>query len=536
MTIPSSIATVADLLVHRLEQHGVKTIFGYPGGQLTPLYDALARNGSIRHVLARDEQAAAFMADGHARASGQPAVCLAVCGPGVYNAFTPLASAYTDSVPVLLLSGQIATPGLGNRSGYYHENEQLRAVQSLVKKASRISDSASAAEALDDAFRVMTTGRPGPVFLEIPLDVQRQTAAPGPALVPPGTNAARPPAAQEIEELVRRVQAWTKPLLIVGGGAVSANASQPLARLATRLGAPVFHSFLGKSALSADHPLKMGLPWSRATSDLTDMGQFLSPLFDQADGAIALGCRFTQALTGSWTLRLPTNLVHVDIDPEEIGRHYPVVQGIIADARLTLEALLAALPDPDRNPWAKPNRSTGSWRLPGFDLVGPLRQCLPREAIVVADITRLSYILLADFPVYEARTFLHPAGFVPMGYGLPAALGAKLAHPNRPVVAVVGDGCLLMSAMELATAVQERIPVVVVLINDRCLTLIKAIQERRYQKRFLGVDLSNPDWGGLARSFGVASWQVKNDQEFTAALQGALALNQPALIEVLVEG
>src|SRR5262249_42442683 len=183
-----------------------------------------------------------------------------------------------------------------------------------------------------------------------------------------------------------------------------------------------------------------------------------------------------------------------------------------------VRALLDSLPAKSGDRWSPRKPPAEPWRLPGWDLVGPLRRALPEDAIVVADITRLSYILLAEFPVFQPRTFLHPAGFVPMGYGIPAALGAKAARPDVPVVAVVGDGCFLMSGMELATAVQEKLPIVVILINDSCLTLIKAIQQRRYESRFVGVDLRNPDFGLLARAFGVRAWRVENDDQFERAL------------------
>jgi acetolactate synthase-1/2/3 large subunit len=318
---------------------------------------------------------------------------------------------------------------------------------------------------------------------------------------------------------------------MAGGGVVSAGAESLLAQVAERLGAPVFTTFMGKAALSSEDPLKVGLPWSRATSDLTDMRPYLSPLFAEANGLVAIGCRFTQATTASWALKLPP-LVQIDIDAAEIGRHYPVLFGVHADAGQTLKALLPHLPTRPRPPWARPAPATQPWRLPGLDLVAPLRKALPRDAIVVADITRLSYILLAEFPVYEPRTFLHPAGFVAMGYGIPAALGAKAALPQRAVVTVVGDGCFLMCGMELATAVQEKLPIVVVLLNDGSLTLIKAIQQRRYEGRFVGVDLRNPDFALFARAFGVRAWQVDSDAAFARALDEALASGEPALIDV----
>jgi acetolactate synthase-1/2/3 large subunit len=524
--------TVADALVRRLRDHGVRHVFGYPGGQLTPLYDALYRDGGIRHFLARHEQAAAFMADGYARATGRPGVCLAVCGPGVFNAATPLATAFTDSVPLLLVSGQIPTKGRGLRSGYYHENDQQAACATLTKWAARVEALEDVVAALDDAFAELTTGRPGPVLLEVPLDVLRAELPP--ATWPPLSPAPEPlaPSPSEVAALVEAVLGWRRPLLLAGGGVLSAGASSELVQLAQRRGAPVFHTAMGKSAVPADHPLAAGLPWRRATSDLSNMAPYFSPLLGEADGLLAVGCRFSQLATGGWTIPLPKSIAQIDIDPAEIGRHYPASPGVRADARLALQALLDALPPQSRAPWARPRPPAEPWRLPGIDLIGPLRRALPRDAIVAADITRLAYVMLPEFPVYQPRTFLHPAGFVAMGYGLPAALGAKAAFPERSVVAIVGDGCFQMSGMELATAVQERLPVVTVLVNDGSLTLIKAIQERRYESRFLGVDLLNPDFGTFARAFGVAYWRADDDTTFEAALRAALAAEAPALIEV----
>jgi acetolactate synthase-1/2/3 large subunit len=523
----------AELVVRRLREHGVHHIFGYPGGQLTPLYDALYREPAIRHILARDEQAAAFMADGYARATGKPGVCLAVCGPGVFNAATPLATAYTDSIPMLVISGQIPRAGSGLRSGYYHENAQLEACATLTKECRRVEGVDGIVPELDRAFAAMREGRPGPALYEIPLDVQR-TDLPAEVLMPPvpAPASAGAPRPGDITALAALLAAWQRPIILAGGGVISADATDLLAELADRLGAPVFNTAMGKGAIAADHPCAAGLPWHDATSDLSNMAAMMSPWFAEADGALAVGCRFTQLATGSWSLALPAALAQVDIDAAELGRHYPLALGIHADAREALQAVLAVLPKQARPPWTGPARPRTPWRLPGIDLVGPLRQVLPRDAIVVADITRLAYIMLVEFPVYQPRTFLHPAGFVAMGYGLPAALGAKAAFPKRVVVAVAGDGCFLMSGMELATAVQERLAVVTVLVNDGSLTLIKAIQERRYDSRFIGVDLQNPDFGVLAQAFGVPFWRVKTDTDFAKALADAVAADQPGLIEV----
>jgi acetolactate synthase-1/2/3 large subunit len=524
--------TGAEILVSALRDHGVRHVFGYPGGQLTPIYDALYREPAIRHILARDEQAAGFMADGYARATGEPGVCLAVCGPGVFNAATPLATAFTDSVPVLLISGQVPKKGRGLRSGFYHENEQLEACTTFTKWRAGIDDVHAIRPQVDLAMAALTGGRHGPVLLEIPLDVLRADG--GFAHSQQTMVAAPAPKRGEIEAMAKLVQGWRKPLILAGGGVISAGAGDLLVQLAERLGAPVFTTLMGKCAIPSDHPLAAGLPWFRATSDLTEMGPLLSPLFSQADGLLAVGCRFSQVGTGNWSLPMPPAVAQIDIDRSELGRHYPLTLGINSDAKTALGRLLELLPADRRLPWTSPKFKREPWRLPGLDLLGPLRRVLPRDAILVADITRLAYIMLAEFPVYQPRTFLHPAGFVAMGYGLPAALGAKAAFPDRTIVTVVGDGGFLMSGMELATAVQEKLPVIVVLINDNCLTLIKAIQERRYESRFLGVDLANPDFGLFAKAFGVRYRLTASDGDFESALKEALERKETALIEVRV--
>jgi acetolactate synthase-1/2/3 large subunit len=518
--------TGADVLVRRLQAQGVRHIFGYPGGQLTPIYDALYRQTTIRHILARDEQAAAFMADGYARATGRPGVCLAVCGPGVYNAATALATSFTDSVPVLCISGQVPSCGLGLRSGYYHENEQHSACATFTKEQWRSH------HFVDWAWAKTTEHRPGPVLLEAPLNTLRESDTEFPRS--PDLVLSEPPLSPEptaVKQLASWLERKQKPLLLAGGGVIAAGAEEALAQVAERLGAPILTTLMGKCAIHADHPLAAGLTWHRATQDVSNMEEFFSPLFKETDGVLAIGCRFTQAATGGWKLLLPA-LAQIDVDAAEIGRHYPLALGIHGDARETLHQLLTRLPPKPRPPWATLPVPREPWRLPGIDLVDPLRRVLPRDAIVVADITRLSYILLAEFPVYAPRSFLHPAGFVPMGFGLPAALGAKTAFPERVVVAVVGDGCFQMCGMELATAVQEQLPIIVVLVNDNCLSLIKATQRQRYESRYIGVDLRNPDFGTFARAYGVRAWQVTTDAAFEAALSEAIAQKETALIEV----
>jgi thiamine pyrophosphate-dependent acetolactate synthase large subunit-like protein len=296
---------------------------------------------------------------------------------------------------------------------------------------------------------------------------------------------------------------------------------------------------------------------------------------------LAIGCRFSQLTTGTWTMRLPPSLAQIDIDEGEIGRHYPVTCGVQADAAEALRQLLALLPEQPRPPWhnqtipvtescplcgaqmklrqthggyflgcstyprcrgvSEPSPETLAkiaayqrqpWRLPGIELLAAMRRVLPRDTIFAVDVTRLAYILMAEYPLTHPRTWLHPSGSVAMAYGIPAAIGAKAAFPERTVVAIVGDGCFMMSALELATAVQEKLPIVVILVNDKTLSLIKSTQHRKYEERYIGVDLVHPDFRKLAEAFGVGYALVDEDVEFEKCLKAAIGCDQTTLIEV----
>src|SRR5262245_39924253 len=273
--------TGADLLVRRLQEYGVRQVFGYPGGPLTPLYDAFYRERSVRHILARDERGAGFMADGFARATGQPGVCLAVCGPGAFNAFTPLLTAFTDSVPFLVISGQ--PTGSAPRSGHYHENDQQAACGTFVKARGAVEKLGDLLPELDRVWYAMQEWRAGPALLDVTGAVLAADAddlpVPEHRQLPPTVG----PRLHDVEALVRLLGEWRRPLLMVGGGVIAANATDELRELANRLGAPVFNTLMGKCVLPTDHPLAAGMPWRESTSDASDMASRISPLFAQAD-------------------------------------------------------------------------------------------------------------------------------------------------------------------------------------------------------------------------------------------------------------
>ncbi len=527
----------SQLLVQCLRDAGARTVFGMPGGHTAGIYDALRAQSEIRHILFRNENAGAMMADAYSRASGRPGVCLVAAGPGLTNSTTGLGTAYVDSVPMLAISGQIPRAAIGANRGYFHEMDATALTAPLTKWNATARSADDIPALVQRAFQEMSSGRPRPVHLDLPVDVLAEATSADPLSSAPLEKPA--PTQAESEQAAQLLSTAKRPLIIAGGGVVSANAGEQLLELAERLGAPILLTPMGQGSVPADHPQVAGSLFHAITSDLSGMEQNLSALPEHADCVLAVGCRFSQLATGNWALRLPEALIQIDIDPEELGRNYPVALGICADAAVAVGALLDALKadhgEATASDWSQLRTSLPArprWKIDGFDIAPVLRRVLDRDAIIACDVTRLYYMLLANFPVYEPRTLLHPSCFITLGYGIPAAIGAKAAHPDRQVVSVCGDGGFLMTAQELACAVQEDLKFVTVLINDNCLSAIKGIQNRTYGGRHMAVDLVNPDFMKLAEAYGVRGTRVTRMEQFEPALCEALAADRSTLIEV----
>lgn len=523
--------TVAEYLVRFLAAQGIRVVFGMPGGHTLPLYDALARQRRVRHVLARNELGAALMADGYARASGEVGACLVTSGPGVTNALTGIGVAHGDSIPVLLLSSQVPCAGVGREGGYFHEMDQLAATATLTKWNTRADKAGDVPGLMAEGFRRLRTGRPRPVHVEVPADVLAQ-----PCEGPIERIHGDPPPAPDAEAIRRAAEVLVRaerPLILAGGGAVGA--ARELLALARALGAPVVTTAMGKGVVPESHPLSGGLTWRDITPDLLDMQPLFSPLLARADALLAVGCRFTQLATGNWSMPMPARLVHVDVDPTVISRRYEAAVGIVADAAEALLAILCAVKEsarPRRSPaWARETAAARAARPPLRPFVRTLRQVLAPEAIVAADVVRIAYPVLGEFPVSRPRSVLSSVGFFAMGHGLPGAIGAKLAFPRRPVVALAGDGGFLMTGQELATAVQANVRVVSLVVNDGSLTAIRMLQDKHYGRRF-AVDLKNPDFAAFARAFGAQGLVVRRPAELAPALRRALGARRPALIDL----
>ena len=522
----------AESLVRSLVAHGVDTVFGLPGVQIMPIFDALHGHPEVRVVNVRHEQAAAYMADGYARASGRPGVALVVPGPGALNAAGALGTAYSASSPVLLISGQIGTGDLGRRRGVLHEvDDQLEVFRPLTKWSHRVMEADGIPGAVRRAFQELCTGRPRPVELELPPDVLTAPAPEGDE--GPDTYAPPAPTPEAVADAAQLLSNARRVLIWAGGGAVRSHAGEELAAVAELLGAPVVTTPEGKGAIPEDHPLSLGACYSTFGP-----AQWLAP---QADVVLAVGTRFTLPMTGPWSLRPPQALVQIDIDPEEVGQSYPAQVGLVGDARLALGALRERLEGAQRaSSWTQEEfhaarlqaeqevHELTSFQLP---IVNALRQEMDRDAVLVSGVTNVAYWANLAYPVYEPDTYLTSSYFATLGFAFPTALGAKVARPERQVVALTGDGGFLYDVGELATAVQHGINIVVVVFNDNAFGASLNDQQTRYQGRVIGTQLHNPDFVKLAESFGAVGMRAQ-PEEFGPGLRQALSAQRPVLLEV----
>jgi acetolactate synthase I/II/III large subunit len=519
--------TGGELVVRCLAAQRVRHVFGIPGALNAGLYDALGRQSDIEHILVRHELGAAWMADGYARASGEIGVCATVPGPGATHAASGIAGAYTDCVPVLLLASRPETRWEGQPTrDLFHGLDQAALFDPITKWHGTVRRAEEIGPTLTQAFHELRNGRPGPVMVEVPADL---LAGPAGGAASPYVEADPQPAAeQDVARAARLLLAAQRPLLLADDGVLHAGAWQELGELAERLKAPVVTTIQGKSSILEEHSCSLGDMNSAA-------GQAAYPLSDRV---FAIGCRFAQTDVRWPWFTSPPGLIQLDADAAEIGRLYPVEVGLVGDTRVALRQLLAHLsnPAPTMDGWTdhwpdlrRLHRERG--RLP---LLTALRGVVPAEGLVAFDVCVPGYRSRWEWPVLTHRSYFYPGVYVGMGYGLPAAIGARLAT-GRPTVAVCGDGSFQMTLPELGTLVQHRVPVVVVVVNDGGLTLIRHVQDREYEGRRFAVDLENPEFVGLARAYGIAAERVESPEEAAAAVARGLESGGPMLVELMQE-
>jgi thiamine pyrophosphate-dependent acetolactate synthase large subunit-like protein len=529
--LSGTLRTGGEWVVEVLRAQGVRHVFGLPGVHNLAIYDALIRQHDIAHILSRHEQGAGFMADGYARSSGRPGVVIVTTGPGATNVLTPLVESYADGQPILVLMSDIPAALIGKGLGALHEvANQIDCFKPVSCWAETIYDAREIPAAVERAFHLFRTGRQRPIALSLPTDLlvaktegRRETFRDGPPACDP----------RLIDDAARRLREAKRPLIVSGGGVISSGASAELAALAHRLGAPVVTSVMGRGAFPETDPLWLGvLPNYRSTQ----------AALEKADVVLAVGCRFAHRSTKGLMLKLDfkpeQTLIHLDIDPSVIGLLHRASVAIVGDARNGLRGLVAALGSGAAAAecdaaWIRSQREI---RWPRYTetvdrLITMLRQALQPGAIVVNDQTGLNYWMEWHFPVLEPRTFLYPVGSATLGYGVPAAIGAKIAHPDRQVLAVLGDGGFMFSVNELATAVKYGLGIVFLVLNDQRYGAIKYLQEGIFGK-YGEVDLANPDFPALARAFGAEGLRVESVDDLPRALENALGHAGPTLLEL----
>ena len=521
--------TGGDALAASLHREGVRVIFGLPGVQMYHAMDGLHRQPEIRFITTRHEQAAGYMADGYARASGEIGTALVVPGPGLQNASAAIGTAYAASSPVLIVAGQIPRDLIGVDRGVLHEiNDQLDIIRPVTKWASRVLEATDIPAAVHEAFYHLKTGRPRPVEIEIPPETFSDEA--DIELLEPGKHEAQPAARDAIEHAARLLSEARNPIIFVGGGAVSSEASDALVAVAEHLQAPVIATSEGKGVITDRHYLSIG------TLRLRD-DPFRKRLQDH-DVILAVGTRmaFPNMLSGQ-------QVIQIDVDEEEIGRNYDKTFGVLGDARRSLEELhrLISAAIPRRASREAELETLRSERMsplaeaePLGSFVKAIRAAIPDDGILVPGMTQVGYYSRTYYPVYKPRTYMTSSYFGNLGFAYPVALGAKVAKPDKPVVAVSGDGGFLFNSQELATAVQYGINAVVVVFNDNAFGNVLRDQRNIFDGRTIGSELHNPNFVKLAEAYGARGVKAEGPQELESALRESLAIESPTLIEVPV--
>lgn len=519
--------TGGQAVVAMLRRLDIDTVFGIPGVHTGGLYDALLDAPDVRHVMTRHEQGAAFMADGYARASGRVACLSTITGPGITNAATGLGEAYADSSPVLHIATSVEERRPGFESGDLHElRDQSGLLRALVSHHELVAEVLGIPAALVRALRAIRTGRPGPASVEIPLGLLSQRAE---VTLPAAPHFERTgPQPMAIEAAAQLLGAAAAPVIYVGGGGMDAGPA--IVAVAEKLHAPIMTFPSGKGAVPESHPLALGCP-ARSNPALVEFLQ-------SRDAGLVIGARLGRVPLQPDRVFLPERLVQIDLDQSVLGLNRPVAVRIHADTAAALPALLEALPA--RSAAAglaaavasvRADRATRAEFAPARDILAAVRSALPEDAVLANDMTRVSYEAPAFFPLDRPRSFLYPVYFGTLGFSFPAALGAKIACPDRAVVSLSGDGGFLFTSEELATAVREALPVVAVVVNDGLYGAIDTYLRRTFDGRALDMRLHNPDFRALAQAYGASSARVSGADDLAAEVRAALARRGPSVIE-----
>jgi acetolactate synthase-1/2/3 large subunit len=527
-------------LIKQLQNEGVKVLFGMPGGANLPIYDELY-NSDIRHILVRHEQLAAHMADGFARVSRRPGVCVATSGPGATNLVTGIATAYMDSIPIVAITGQVASTTIGKDA--FQECDIVGVSTPVTKYAFQPMKPAEIPSMVMKAFYIASSGRPGPVLIDIPKDVQTgEEEIDFPLSVSiRGYSPVVEPDPSRVEKAVDELLSAERPMILAGGGVAISGAFSELQTLAEMLMSPVATTFKGKGVFNETHPLALGPIGMHGHVEA-------NRLILEADVLLAIGTRFSDRSTGKVSDFVPNSkIIHIDIDPSEINKNKTVDLGIIGDVRASLRAIIESLKGrARRNDLGKWNdrfkevkescRSefkTDLSKISAISILKKLREVLPPEAIVTTEVGQCQMWASLHFDVIQPGTFYSSTGLGTMGFGFPASIGAKVASPDKPVLDIAGDGSFNMTEAGLATAVLDNIPVIVLVINNGMLGMVAQWQRLFYGRRYHGVKLySIPDFVKLAESYRAQGLRAQSIDEVAKAVKLGLRSDVATIIDV----
>ena len=531
--------TGAKILIECLKKENVEVIFGYPGGQVLPIFDQLY-DAPVKFILTRHEQAAAHAADGYARATGKVGVCLATSGPGATNLVTGIATAYMDSVPMVAITGQVKSFLIGNDA--FQEADITGITRPITKHNYLVEDVKDLARVIKEAFHIASTGRPGPVLVDIPSDIQMQeTEFDYPEKVRiRGYNPTYNGHPGQIKRAARAIGESKRPILYVGGGAIACDAALEVYEFATKNDIPVTMTLLGLGAFPMTHSLALGMLGMHGTA-------YANHAIMDSDLIIAVGARFDDRVTGKLDAFAPhASVIHIDIDPASVSKTVDVDIPIVGDAAIVLKQLKRIVKKPDTKEWLK---TIGGWKktypmkykddekLRPQYVVEQIYEATKGNAIICTEVGQNQMWAAQYFKFTKPRTIISSGGLGTMGYGFPAAIGAKLGKPEMPVFDVAGDGSIQMNIQELATAVIEKIPVKIIILNNSCLGMVRQWQELFYKKRYSYTKLcaTCPDFVKLAESYGAVGMRITEKKDVRKAIDKALKIDNTVIIDFRIE-
>jgi acetolactate synthase-1/2/3 large subunit len=545
----AKVVSGSEILLESLKRANVEVVFGLPGGAVLPLYDALYGAG-IRHLLVRHEQSAAFAADGYARASGKPGVCLATSGPGATNLITGLTSAMMDSIPVVALTGQVPAALIGKDG--FQEADTIGITLPCTKQSFAVHRAAELPAVIAQAFKTAVSGRPGPVLVDLPKSVLMEMAEPEYPDSGESGQGERPAktrewAARDIDKAAEMIVQSERALLYVGGGVIASEAWQEVRDLAELTHIPVTTTLMGLGAFPSRHPLSLGMLGMHG-SYATNMAVC------ECDLLVAIGARFDDRVTGRLnSFSTKSKKIQIDVDPSEINKNVRVGLALVGDARETLRALIAAVRDRQKVALSEARRrwiaSIEGWRAkhpltydkyahtvkPEY-VIETVSRHSDEDAIIAVDVGQHQMWAAQFFDFYQPRTWLSSSGLGAMGYGFPAAMGAQLAFPDRQVIAFVGDGGFQMTLNDLATIAQYRVPVKIVILNNHALGMVRQWQEIFFEKRYCDIDLNfAPDFAKLAEAYGIRGARVEHREDVVESVRAMLADREPCVIDFWVD-